>query len=126
MYKVIAAIYFHIIIFFYFSDPGQTRQACKSLFAWNFKCYQEDKCGAIACDSGEDQEAQALTEPPIYACKFGEGPDYGHILVIANEDGHIGLRDTRKTGDVAPVAGKHLLYLNVYYIIFKCLYCFIF
>ncbi|KAK8382794.1 hypothetical protein O3P69_011380 [Scylla paramamosain] len=91
--------------------PGQAKQACKSLFAWSFKCYQEDKCGAIACDSDENQEPQALTEPPIYACKFGEGPNCGHILVIANEDGQIGLRDTRRIGDVAPVEG-HQIHLN--------------
>ncbi|XP_071548771.1 uncharacterized protein l(2)dtl isoform X2 [Panulirus ornatus] len=82
--------------------PGQVKQAQKSLFAWSFKCSRKDECDSIALGHPENSVLQEA-DPPIYACKFGEGQNFGHILVLANEDGQIGLRDTRQLGSSTPV-----------------------
>nr|XP_045626180.1 denticleless protein homolog [Procambarus clarkii] len=87
--------------------PGQVKKAQKSLFAWSFKCYRDDEYEGIAVEL-EENVPQSGVEPPIYACKFGEGKNYGHILVLANEDGQIGLRDTRLVGSVSPVEGQQI------------------
>ncbi|KAK8742784.1 hypothetical protein OTU49_001671, partial [Cherax quadricarinatus] len=87
--------------------PGQRYRASKSLFAWSFKCYRDDEYEGIAVELQENSP-QSGVEPPIYACKFGEGTTYGHILVLANEDGQIGLRDTRLSGNVSPVEGQQI------------------
>lgn len=71
--------------------------ARKILLAQSFKCYYDDEYGESSSDTAEYE--------PIYACKFGEGHDYGHILVIADEVGMIALRDTRTPGNTAPVKG---------------------
>ncbi|XP_027236579.2 denticleless protein homolog [Penaeus vannamei] len=86
---------------------SQVKKAQKSLFAWSFKCYQEDEYDGIAT-AVDETNGQAPPEPPIYACKFGEGPQYGHILVLANEDGKIGLRDTRQKGNQAAIEAHQI------------------
>ncbi|XP_050710726.1 denticleless protein homolog isoform X2 [Eriocheir sinensis] len=75
---------------------GERTSARKSLLVQSFKCYHEDEYGSNTLDSPANEE-------PIYACKFGEGHDYGHILVIADEVGAIGLRDTRTGDNTVPV-----------------------
>ncbi|XP_042213608.1 protein lethal(2)denticleless-like [Homarus americanus] len=86
---------------------GQVKQAQQSLYAWGFKCYRSDEYEGIAADV-PGGFSQGAAEPPIYVCKFGAGANYGHILVLANEDGQIGLRDTRKIGPVSPVPGQQI------------------
>lgn len=81
------------------------KRAQKSLYAWSFKCYRDDECDSIAVGHPVNSPQQ-VTDAPVYACKFGEGQNYGHILVLANEDGQIGLRDTRQLGSMTPVEGK--------------------
>ncbi|KAG7173459.1 lethal(2)denticleless-like, partial [Homarus americanus] len=88
-------------------DTGQVKQAQQSLYAWGFKCYRSDEYEGIAADV-PGGFSQGAAEPPIYVCKFGAGANYGHILVLANEDGQIGLRDTRKIGPVSPVPGQQI------------------
>lgn len=81
------------------------KPAQKSLFTWNFKCYREDECEGILVDALEDSDPLATEPPPIYACKFGEGDELGHLLALANEDGQIALRDTRRKNNTAPLEG---------------------
>ncbi|XP_064106296.1 denticleless protein homolog [Macrobrachium nipponense] len=84
----------------------QERKALKSLFARSFRCYQEDEYDGIAVELNETN-GQSPSEAPIYACKFGDGK-YGHILVLANEDGKLALRDTRDRSSQAAVEGHHI------------------
>lgn len=83
---------------FFFIDSREITSARKSLLVQNFKCYYEDEFSNNFFESSEYEE-------PIYACKFGDGQHYGHILAIADEVGTIGLRDTRAADNTAPVKG---------------------
>ncbi|KAK3872802.1 hypothetical protein Pcinc_022155 [Petrolisthes cinctipes] len=85
----------------------EVRKAQKCLFAWSFKCHNKDEYNTVFSEESPNSTQQE-TEPPIYACKFGEGSNYGHMLVLANEDGQIGLRDTRKPGSPLAVEGQQI------------------
>lgn len=91
--------------FFYYS--GEIRKAQKCLFAWGFKCHSKDEYSTVF-PAESPSPTQPETEPPIYVCKFGEGSNYGHMLVLANEDGQIGLRDTQKPGSGLAVEGMNV------------------
>ncbi|XP_068215363.1 protein lethal(2)denticleless-like [Palaemon carinicauda] len=90
----------------------QERKAQRSLFARSFRCYQEDEYDGIALDLLE-ASGQSSSEAPIYACRFGSGK-YGHILVLANEDGKLALRDTRDRSSQAAIEG-HQIHGNAIY-----------
>lgn len=77
------------------------------MFAWGFKCHSKDEYSTVF-PSESPSPTQVETEPPIYVCKFGEGSNYGHMLVLANEDGQIGLRDTQKPGSGLAVEGMNM------------------
>lgn len=81
------------------SDSREITRARKSLLVQNFKCHHEYS----------DSWDSLGNEEPIYACKFGEGQEYGHILVVADEMGAVGLRDTRTTASTDPVKSMYIL-----------------
>ncbi|XP_076046240.1 WD40 domain-containing protein denticleless [Oratosquilla oratoria] len=70
----------------------------KNIFAQGFKSTRDDEYFAIQSDPPEEN----ATYSPIYACRFGSGEKFGHIIVLANEDGRIALQDTRKTASQNP------------------------
>lgn len=86
----------------FISDSKEVTNARKRLLIQNFKCYHEDEFIGTSWDALESEE-------PIYACKFGEGHDFGHILAVADEVGVIGLRDTRPGGNTVPFKGIYFM-----------------
>ena len=57
-----------------------------------FTCNQEDVGPNITARDFPDYNP----EPPIYSAKFSNTSQWGHMLVLASEDGMIAISDTTK------------------------------